>query len=333
MTANLDNTGDTIIDVVLTETGKRQLAAGNFNVTSFGLGDDEINYVLYDPSVTPSDTDLLLTPVREANPDSIAALQHNLMSLDLQDYVFLPTATVVTTAAARAGNDEVSTGQNAGYRVLLTDQTSVDKFTSAGVAIPAGYQEAVYDGTIAAAASSETGLVIDYGITQGGNEGYTRYDEPEELMERYYLVQLDNRFLKLLVPSEGVFEAASTQTQLTTANTAPNIGTDDQNIRTYELIPSSNPTFFKRLDPLAASPKFGSITGLRTNWKLAPTALLRRSLEAWTSGRYPTTYIDDWFTNVDASLTGDAIVLDTSCITKTSAGCFNISYIRLVKAV
>ena len=48
--AFLDNSGDIILDAVLTDTGRMRLAKGDgsFNITKFGLGDDEINYGLYD---------------------------------------------------------------------------------------------------------------------------------------------------------------------------------------------------------------------------------------------------------------------------------------------
>jgi hypothetical protein len=38
----LDNSGDIILDAVLTDTGRWRLSRGNFKVSKFGLGDDEI---------------------------------------------------------------------------------------------------------------------------------------------------------------------------------------------------------------------------------------------------------------------------------------------------
>ena len=45
----LDNSGDIILDAVLTDTGRRQLARGDgsFRIVKFAFGDDEINYELY----------------------------------------------------------------------------------------------------------------------------------------------------------------------------------------------------------------------------------------------------------------------------------------------
>ena len=46
----LDNSGDIILDAVLTDAGRKELAAGTFSITKFALGDDEINYQLYNPA-------------------------------------------------------------------------------------------------------------------------------------------------------------------------------------------------------------------------------------------------------------------------------------------
>ena len=46
--AFLDNSGDIILDAVLTDIGRRRMANGDFSITKFALGDDEINYGLYD---------------------------------------------------------------------------------------------------------------------------------------------------------------------------------------------------------------------------------------------------------------------------------------------
>jgi len=45
--AFLKNDGDIILDAVLTDLGRRRMAEGNFRITKFGLGDDEIDYSLF----------------------------------------------------------------------------------------------------------------------------------------------------------------------------------------------------------------------------------------------------------------------------------------------
>ena len=48
--AFLKNDGDIIMDAVLTDTGRMRLAKGDgsFKIVKFALGDDEIDYSLYD---------------------------------------------------------------------------------------------------------------------------------------------------------------------------------------------------------------------------------------------------------------------------------------------
>ena len=47
--AFLDNSGDIILDAVLTDLGRERLSRGDgsFRITKFALGDDEIDYTLY----------------------------------------------------------------------------------------------------------------------------------------------------------------------------------------------------------------------------------------------------------------------------------------------
>ena len=68
--AFLDNSGDIILDAVLTDVGRKKMADGTFTITKFGLGDDEIDYGLYNKN-HPSgnayyDLEILQTPVFEA---------------------------------------------------------------------------------------------------------------------------------------------------------------------------------------------------------------------------------------------------------------------------
>ena len=64
--AFLDNSGDIILDAVLTEAGRRRMAEGNFKITKFALGDDEIDYSLYNKNHASGsayyDLEILQTP-------------------------------------------------------------------------------------------------------------------------------------------------------------------------------------------------------------------------------------------------------------------------------
>ena len=56
----LDNSGNIILDAVLTEAGRERLAKGDgsFKVARFALGDDEIDYQLYTPVTASGYQDL-----------------------------------------------------------------------------------------------------------------------------------------------------------------------------------------------------------------------------------------------------------------------------------
>ena len=68
----LDNSGDIILDAVLTDTGRMRLAKGDgsFRISKFALGDDEIDYGLYDKNNASGsayyDITILQSPVLEA---------------------------------------------------------------------------------------------------------------------------------------------------------------------------------------------------------------------------------------------------------------------------
>ena len=78
--AFLDNSGDILLDTVLTDEGRKRLAAGTFKVAKFALGDDEINYGLYDKTNSSGsayfDLDLLALPVEIAHTDASISLKH-----------------------------------------------------------------------------------------------------------------------------------------------------------------------------------------------------------------------------------------------------------------
>ena len=82
--AFLDNSGDIILDVVLTDHGRKLLAKGDgsFQITKFALGDEEIDYSLYNKT-HPSgssyyDLEILQTPVLEAFTNNASSMHSKL---------------------------------------------------------------------------------------------------------------------------------------------------------------------------------------------------------------------------------------------------------------
>jgi len=92
--AFLDNSGDIILDAVLTDVGRKKMAEGNFKITKFALGDDEIDYGLYDKN-NPSgsayyDLEILQTPVFEAFTAKNANINYGLLTISRKDLLYLP---------------------------------------------------------------------------------------------------------------------------------------------------------------------------------------------------------------------------------------------------
>ena len=89
-----DNSGDIIFDVVLTDEGRRRLSAGDgtFNITKFALGDDEINYQLYDTSAATQNQDvqILQTPIFEAFTNNTSLMSSMLISIPRNNLFYLP---------------------------------------------------------------------------------------------------------------------------------------------------------------------------------------------------------------------------------------------------
>ena len=105
--AFLDNSGDIILDAVLTDLGRKRLAEGNFRITQFALGDDEIDYGLYDkdhPSGSAYyDLEILQTPVFEAFTQTNANINYGLISLASTNILYMPSLKL---------NDKTSVGNN-----------------------------------------------------------------------------------------------------------------------------------------------------------------------------------------------------------------------------
>jgi hypothetical protein len=93
--AFLDNSGDIILDAVLTEIGRKRMSNGNFRISKFALGDDEINYELYNKNHASGsayyDLEILQTPVFEAVTGDAAMINHGLVSLVNTDLLYMPT--------------------------------------------------------------------------------------------------------------------------------------------------------------------------------------------------------------------------------------------------
>ena len=91
----LDNSGDIILDAVLTDTGRFRLAKGDgtFKIAKFAFADDEIDYSKYNKDQVSGsayyDLDILQTPVFEAFTNNASSMKHRLLSIPRTNLLYL----------------------------------------------------------------------------------------------------------------------------------------------------------------------------------------------------------------------------------------------------
>jgi hypothetical protein len=168
--AYLDNS-EIIVDAILTKKGREKLAAGQaLNITQFALGDDEIDYELYD-SAHPKgsayyDSAIRAIPILEASPDETQNLRYKLVTLP-KGTTKIPQVSIgvteirtnqnsgkitVTPTTSPAGNT------TAGYTAVLADKSAG---TLVGVGLAASGQLTVSD-SVVATADVKRGITFDF---------------------------------------------------------------------------------------------------------------------------------------------------------------------------
>jgi len=195
--AFLDNSGDIILDAVLTDTGRLRLARGDgsFKVTKFALGDDEINYETYNaqhPSGSAFfDLEILQTPIFEAFTNNTATMKSKLVSLTNNNLLYLPIIKLNTEDASAKPTDNTTTGISSGSHVILVDTDTVTEYN--GVVTNNANRFGVINGT--AATSNGNFIRTDQGLDT--TEISPDFILDPELKETQYIIEIDSRFAKI----------------------------------------------------------------------------------------------------------------------------------------
>jgi len=107
----LDNSSVTV-DAVLTKLGRERLSSGQLNITKFALGDDEINYSLYDTSHNLGSAyygeAIERMPVLEAFSNDPQTLKYKLVTLPKNTQV-LPIVSVTQTSVTLTNPGQLTT--------------------------------------------------------------------------------------------------------------------------------------------------------------------------------------------------------------------------------
>jgi hypothetical protein len=221
MSSFLNNSGDIILDAVLTDYGRQLLARGDgsFNVVKFAFGDDEIDYSRYEEGAPSAlrDQYILDTPIMEAMTNNAASMKSKLLTITNKNLLFLPVLALYQKDSTSNTTGSFFDGTFKGYAVpanayTLTQLTS--SYTSAGVF------------------SSQTKMAvrIDQGLDSNDlSKTVTLSTTQPDLYETEYNVMVDNRF--------GVLVSSDYRTA------APKPTVDDDQVALYKLTTGANPDF------------------------------------------------------------------------------------------
>lgn len=186
--AFLDNSGDIILDAVLTDTGRKRLAQGDgsFRITKFALGDDEIDYTLYN-NQNPSgsayyDLEIMQTPVLEAFTNNTSNMNSKIITITRSNLLYLPV--LKRNALTGGGIQNAGTGSLATILIAADNTTATALETLATAETIAAYING-NNGT-----SGRTGIRVDQGINNDSTSG-TQLSS--DLMETQYMIEIDNR--------------------------------------------------------------------------------------------------------------------------------------------
>lgn len=222
-----DNSGDIILDVVLTDEGRRRLARGDgsFEIAKFGVGDDEVNYGLYNTSpASPGleDVEILQAPVLEAFTNNASSMKSLLITIPRNDILYLPILRLNEKTTQTALH-------SSGVFIVATDADTQDN-SAKNLDTSLGYVNGVHQQGVVFGANPEidvsTVIKIDAGIDGGAS-----FQVPPDLSEDQFMIMMDNR-LGSIVDSTGKVMLRP-------------VAIDDDNIATYLVSLSDGNNFVK----------------------------------------------------------------------------------------
>ena len=189
--AFLDNSGDIILDAVLTDIGRKRMAQGDgsFRITKFALGDDEINYNLWNSAHTGGTAyfgmEILQTPIEHAFSNSEASLNSKLVSYTNPNLLYLPMMILNTNA-------NKTYGEKVGFFPYDPVKNAFVVTTTEGGVTAFGNTRGVLNGMNPGAKDSH--IRLEFGLNvEGQTPGSLKAKKPE-LDETQFLIECDTRF-------------------------------------------------------------------------------------------------------------------------------------------
>jgi hypothetical protein len=194
--AFLDNSGDIILDAVLTDTGRARLARadGTFRIAKFALGDDEIDYGLYnkDNASNQQDLEIMQTPILEAFTNNSSLLKSRLTSFARTNLLYLPVLKLNTiprdTKMNTTAVDPVSVGST--FIVAVDLDTTDDPTDGIGTNLQGLMLGAQPD------KQEQSHIRIDQGLDTDELTPKAKLDV--DLRDETYIIEIDNRLGRIV---------------------------------------------------------------------------------------------------------------------------------------
>jgi hypothetical protein len=236
--AFLDNSGDIILDAVLTEIGRRKMAKGNFSIKMFALGDDEINYKLYNKN-HPSgsayyDLEILQTPILEAFTETNAGINYGLLSHGNTNLMYMPvmkTNEKVPNAAIKS--------ESGFYYLSVADGVTADAI----IAALGGSCENAGQYVLQSGAHTGTKIISEIGLDtkeiSATTQNRNNYLDSNNLTDTGISVSIDTRFLSSVLGAArgSIFSNGGTEgrekIQINMSRTAA--GRTDRNLPNHRI--------------------------------------------------------------------------------------------------
>jgi hypothetical protein len=292
----LDNSGDIILDAVLTDTGRMRLAKGDgsFKIVKFALGDDEINYELYNKNHSSGsayyDLEILQTPVLEAFANNAASMKSKLMSIPRNNILFLPVLKL------NEAFDTSTAKHSSGYFLVAVNtvtETELEK-NAAGTRL---------DGVLMGESPGRSAnrIRVDQGLDTTQISPARALDPL--LVETQYMIQMDNR-LGGVVSKTDAFRASVSFV-------------DDDSVATYYLSRGTDPEYVTSIKDTSDSglQAIQGPRGTKLNFKI------QTSLELNTSDYlFDTIGTTENFDSVSGATTSHKVITSTIRVIGVNTG-------------
>ena len=259
-----DNSGDIILDTTLTDEGRRRLAAGNFSISQFALGDDEINYELYNSTAASFNADLqiLQTPILEAFTNNMSSMKSKLVTYPRNDLLHL---TVLKLNELLPGSDMHSLGTFMVAADGLTENNNGAATPTTAVGV--GNDKKVVSGFLFGQTPGESAnfIRVDSGLDTANIAPNQLGQYPDELKETQYLIEMDHR-LGNLISTDGKMRPSPDYV-------------DDDGFASYTVSIASSAMFVKD-NPITTNSATQTIQGPRgtfLQFKIASSLSLQQS--------------------------------------------------------